>query len=113
MSELTWLAEVIANFDLSPKLKKHIIKRMKAVDGSPLVMRSPPTVQRSTNISAQAPSTAALLEKHGLATPDQPIATSPQAVQALTQRQMLIAQAENGKPLPGQTSPIKMRGPLK
>lgn len=114
MTELKWLVELILKHELPDKTKNHVLKRIGAVEeqySGGMVTRSQPKPQINQQMQ-QAPSTLALMEKHGI-DPTPPPPTSVQAAQALSVRETLIQQAMSGKPALGQNSPIKMRGPLK
>lgn len=113
MTELTWLVDLIVNHELSPKTKKHVLKRMKQVElnyQQPTIIvpqaLPPPKVIHG---AMQSPSTVAAMQRHQdiQASPQAPIAVTPQAQAAIASRQAMIEQALSGKVDKGHTSPPK------
>ena len=113
-TELSFLLELLLNHKL-PKLTKDLVsERIKEVEQR-LSNASPVThvTQRSVSVPYQAPSTVALMEKHGIEIPQpapvpiEQVAQNPATAQALASRQQAIAQALSGNFPKGQERPRK------
>jgi hypothetical protein len=131
MSELQFLLDLMLNHKLTKSTKAAIKARLMEVEANlvPSLQVRPQSIPVVRDRNAQAPSTQALLDKHGdipsthpPVSPQQPveipavIAQTPAAVAAIQANQAVIAQAMSsgafsGKPIPGMNSPRKMRGP--
>lgn len=109
MTELSFLIKLLLN-DLLPKeLKQEIADRIKEVESN-LVSKPQqlPSYIPTQAAMSQAPSTLAAMVRHGdlssvVPPPDMPVAQTPAAAAALSQRAALISAAEQGK------APMKSR----
>lgn len=132
MSELSFLIELLLNHDLKKETKDALAIRIKEVEGALQPVRIPYMQQASypgmvnpvIGPTAQAPSTLALMAKHGdlppmIPAPQMPpipqpamIAQTPGAVAAMNARNEALAGSLGsgpftGKPEKGRTSPRK------
>ncbi len=121
MTELSFLIDLLLNHDVSKETKAVIAERIKYVEGT-LVKSSNPVLGWTppNNSTSQAPSTLALMAKHGdpviaptAAVPVENVAQTAATQQALAQRNEMIRAGMSGKPMAGQTSPKKFRGELR
>lgn len=130
MTELSFLIELLLNHDLKKETKDAVAARIREVEGrlivtpaqqTSYVLTPSPPVTFAKN--AQAPSTLAIMAKHGdipnpftSTPPEQPnvpvenIAQNAVTAAAMAARQQAISVAASGKPLAGETSPRKFRG---
>jgi hypothetical protein len=126
MTELSFLIELLLEHDLKVETKKAVAARIKEVEGALQPVRIPyvQPVAQPLGVPPQAPSTLALMAKHGdlsmpivQSAPVMPpipavIAQTPQTAAALNARNEAIASslgsgAFTGKPEKGRTSPRK------
>ncbi len=126
-SELSFLIELLLNHDLKKETKDAVAGRIREVENRIQL----PSQVHVTNTSGyaqtvpvkqqQAPSTLALMAKHGdipmVQQPEMPpvmpveqIAQTPAAAAAMNARNAAIRGAMSGKPAEGETSPRKFRG---
>lgn len=108
-TELSFLVEIVLYDKPNKVIKEKLLERIKLVQSGPQRVTLPYTAPPPQ--LAQSPSTLAAMQRHANegtvdVPPAQPIATTPQASQALALRQKIIDEAINGK-APGRTSPRK------
>jgi hypothetical protein len=115
-TEIAWLLDLVLNHKLSPDAKKLCLERIGEVESSLVAKPSYQTTGYMAPVrgTAQAPSTQALLDAQAAiigapipTTPAEPIIASPQAAQAVAERQAAIKQALSGNVEKGRTSPRK------
>ena len=118
VSELSFLIELLLNHELTKPTKDLIASRIKDVEQS-LSPRSTHVYTTPTAGITQAPSTLALMAKHGdiivpsVPAPEMPavpvehIAKTPLAADAMNRRNQLLQDAVAGKVDKGRTSPRK------
>lgn len=106
MTELSFLINLLMNHKLQKVTKDLIAERITEVEANFNAKHPMPV---NTTGVAQAPSTLALLEKHGALPPGEgaPIAQTAATAAAMASRQQAIAQQLSGKPEKGATSPRK------
>ena len=110
MTELSFLIDLLLNHDLPAKTKHVIAERIKEVESNLVAKPIQQQIQYHVpNMPAQAPSTLALMAKHGELPPIMPapqmpapepvavIAQTPATAAAMNHRNETIAQALSGK----------------
>lgn len=106
MTEIQWLCDILLNFKMSKEVKDRFIARIGEVEAK-LAPKSP----QPFGLPTQSPSTQAAIARQIAEDPNLSpppgIAVTPQASQALQQRQQAISIAASGIIEKGRTSPRK------
>lgn len=125
MTELSWLLDLLLKHELDDKTKKHVAKRISAVEKmlstTTVVKHIKPNTTNVVNGAQQSPSTLAAMARHeqgiqilppipsSAQVETQPglVVASPAAAQAMQARQIAVNNSINGVTEKGRTSPRK------